>query len=115
MSDLGDYWRDVKPIMKREAAKARADNWEATDSEYQQAAVMAESLGFRLKDSGNQINVYGDGWVIQFYPGNQRLYAPKNNKKKAPFLRLPHDHPFTILDVVKALADHIKLERKLDE
>ena len=46
-------------------------------------------------------------WVINLYPGNQRLYADKN-RHKAPFLKVSQVEPWRLEDVVKAAIEALK-------
>ena len=46
-------------------------------------------------------------WVINIYPGNQRLYADKN-RYKAPFLKLSSVEYWRLEDVVKAGIEALK-------
>lgn len=116
MGDIGDYWRDVKPILKREAAECREKNYEASDGVSEQAIQLACQHGMRLKEcnDGTQYNLsHPTGWVIQFYPGNGRIYG--SGKCKAPFIRLnPETTTHTILDVVKAAIDALKVEEIME-
>lgn len=52
------------------------------------------------KNSDTHYSLFGDGWLLDIYPGNQRLYRPENREPRAPFLELPNE--WGLLDVVKA-------------
>lgn len=103
MGDLGDYWRDVKPIMKTEADKQREAIWQACEAQEGHAFALARQNGLQVKTCGNQYNIkHGSGWIIQFYPGNGRLF--RSGKGRAPFLHITAE-PITLLDVVRACIE----------
>lgn len=103
MGDLGDYWRDVKPILKREAQKHRDDAWKICEAQEDEARTLAGQHGFQIKSAGEQYNIKSPkGWIIQFYPGNGRIY--RSGKGRAPKLRL-NSNPIVLLDVVRACIE----------
>lgn len=53
----------------------------------------------RFSDAHYRVT-HADGWELEVYPGNRRIYRRKHSK--APFVELPED--WTILDVVKGVA-----------
>lgn len=62
MGDIGDYWRDVKPILKKEAQKWREEGYDATDRVLEEAEAKAKAHGLKLKDTLERRHGY-TGWT----------------------------------------------------
>jgi hypothetical protein len=68
---------------------------------FEEAKELAETNGLVLRNHSEahyQLKSENAGWLINVYPGNQRLLACQN-RPKPPFLKMPCD--WTVLDVVK--------------
>lgn len=70
----------IKPN-KREAI-------EAAGSSFDEVAALAQAHGMKLRqctDAHYQLSHVDDGWLLNLYPSNCRIYADKN-KPRAPYL-----------------------------
>lgn len=72
--------------------------------DYKEAAILAAQHGMTLTrhNGGVQYNLSTSAWVIQLYPGNQRIYTPK--KKRGPYLDLA-GKCWNLVAAVKAAID----------
>jgi len=70
--------------------------------DWTKAFIAAKDSGMTLKQHSDQHYQlsHPDGWLLNIYPGNRRLYHDKN--RKGPFLQVPLE--WTLLDVVNAAA-----------
>lgn len=78
--------------------------------DFRQAAVVASACGLRLTrytDQHYQLGSINPRWLLDIYPGNQRLYRSKVGKQavRAPFLALGWDD-WTLIDIVCAARKH---------
>ncbi len=71
---------------------------------FNEAATLAAQHGMTLTrhDGGKQYNLRTPEWLIQLYPGNQRIYSPK--KKRGPMLDFVGRH-WNLTAVVWAAID----------
>ena len=86
---------------KEELADEKDQRREASRAAYREASVLAAQHGLRVTAHNNfqQYNIARPGqWTIQFYPGNGRLYSPR--EKGGPYLGFVGQKP-TILEVVQ--------------
>lgn len=59
--------------------------------------------GPATRNGGNGKPRYKDRWLLDLYPGNQRIFRPTNRKPAAPFIQVaPNWH---LIDVVKAVVE----------
>lgn len=95
---------------QRERAERRRNECGA----YASARSVAESLGMRLVQRsdvhyqlspGVDMAMHGGAWLLNLYPGNQRLYHDRS-KSRPPYLDLPDT--WTLIDVVRAMAKATK-------
>lgn len=99
--DIGGFYRALKAVRQQRAERNRE---QAADT-FKDAAELAEMLGLQLhkcSDVHYQFSDEEQGWLINLYPGNGRLYADRKRRAKAPFLRVPEN--WTLLDVVEVAA-----------
>jgi hypothetical protein len=99
MSDVADGYRAYKAARQREGQERRQFN-----------ARLWTSLVEPLSEIGVMLHRHDDGhyavehkrvrWLVNLYPGNQRIYADRN-RPKAPYLSLPD--PWTLQDVADEL------------
>lgn len=68
MGDEGDYWRDVKPLMKEESQRRRKRNREGSADLLKQNGVQFES-----KNGGAHLIVEGTKSTIDFWPGTGKF------------------------------------------
>lgn len=64
MGDMGDYWRDVKPALKEDSQRKRADNRDASARN-----LAAAGTPFEAKNGGAHLVVSAAGLVVDFWPG----------------------------------------------
>ena len=97
MSEIGEVYKALKAIDN----EARAEIRDEAAQQYAEASAKAKKHGFELKNcSYAHYQLKTDKWIINLYPGNGRIYADKNQKAKAPFLKVPIG--WTLMDVVDA-------------
>ena len=97
MSETREFYKALKAINDAERAEIRDEAWQ----QYAEASAKAEKHGFELKVcSYAHYQLKTDDWIINLYPGNGRIFADKNQKAKAPFLKVPTG--WTLMDVVDA-------------
>lgn len=87
-----------------EAEAVNSDKWDRIGKNmelFKEAAILARKHGmnFTRHNGGIQYNLRTPTWIIQFYPGNQRIYSPR--AKRGPYLALG-PKIWTILDAVQA-------------
>ena len=100
MSEAIDGYRALDELRKRDGKRRRT----RADADFDEAAQYARDHVMILKDCGDGIHyqLYGPGgWLLDIYPGNQRLYRP-HRLPRAPFLRIAVEDEWTLMDVVKA-------------
>lgn len=68
MGDEGDYWRDVKPIMKEASRKKRQRN-----REYAAHLLTQAGISFESKNNGAHFIVQGREIIIDFWPGTGKF------------------------------------------
>jgi len=68
MGDEGDYWRDVKPVMKERSRQKRDDNRRKSAELLTKSGVQFES-----KNDGAHLIVTTKHGVIDFWPGTGRF------------------------------------------
>ena len=105
MSDIADYFRDVKRDRQRRGDQNRT----RASADAITAATLAEDSGMTLTaHTAAHYQLRRGDAMWNLYPGNQRIYVDAAHRKKTPFLRLPRS-PWTLLDVVRAAVDTLKL------
>ena len=90
----------LNPEQSSEKRAARADS---AASQFAEAAYLADGSGMLLLRRTQyhfQLLHQRDGWIVNIYPSNRRIYHDKNHR--GPFLKLPHD--WDLLSVVRAAA-----------
>ena len=94
---MGESWNPEQSAEKREARRNLAA------SQFPELADYAGDHGIALlahTESHYQMR-HPDGWILNVYPGNRRLYWDPN--KKGLFLKLPEN--WTLRDVVIAAVE----------
>lgn len=101
MSDIGEMYDDFKKVDQQR----RAQNRDNAEKEFHASALLAEYHGLRLTkfDAVHYQLRQPGGWLIELYPGNQRIKGDKN-LPPAPFLKLDDNQPWTLRSVVLAAA-----------
>ena len=106
MSDIGDTYKALREEDKRD----REQNRQQATHDFTAAVELANQHGMgliRRSDTHYQIN-HIDGWLLNLYPGNQRLYGDRNRRVKAPSVDLhiaaEEMRCWTLLDVVHSLV-----------
>jgi len=98
MSETTEFYKALKAV-QREEAKSNRDSAEGS---FHAAAKLARSKGLSLTQrSDSHYQLRGGRWLINLYPGNQRIYADRN-KDRAPYLDVPCN--WTLQDAVEAVA-----------
>ena len=99
MSEIAETFR----LLKRERFKAGQERRATAEHDYADALRLCRGTPLMLvkKDcSLYHLRHASAGWLINLYPGNQRIYADRN-RPRAPFLELTGT-AWTLLDIVKA-------------
>lgn len=102
--DPSCMWEEYKERQQVEKAAYR----EAAAQVFDQARQLAHDVGLDLRkhtDSHYSLRgrQHGSSWVLNLYPGNQRLYS--DPKHRGPFLKVPK--PWTFSDVIRAAAQKL--------
>ncbi len=105
MSDTADLWNAIKEERKVER-HSRHDSSEANFKDAQESANLA-GMTLRACVAGIHYQLRGRDWLINLYPGNQRIYRD-SNKSKAPYLKLAFDRDWTLTDIVRAAKEAIE-------
>lgn len=91
---------------------AKETRREQAGAVFPKARDIAKKKGFTLiQRSASHYQLRGGRWLINLYPGNQRIYIDRQ-KQNVPFLQVPT--PWTILDVIEAASKAIKTEGEAD-
>lgn len=99
----------LKKESQEEAEKRRAIGHD--DFYIAQQIAISNNMFLKRHTSVHYTLKHNDGWAIQLYPGNQRVYRDKNQGTiKAPFLKLPF--VWSLIDVVKAAKENNEQNRK---
>lgn len=70
-----------------------------------EAISIAEQHGFVVKQcSESHYQVRSEYWLVNLYPGNQRWFSDRNQKRILVVSGLPE--PWRLIDVVKTIAAH---------
>lgn len=71
--------------------------------DFKEAATLAAQHGMTLTrhNDGQQYNLRTSEWLLQLYPGNQRIYSPK---KRGPFIDFV-GKVWNLMAVVQAVID----------
>jgi hypothetical protein len=89
MSDIIDGFRAMKEERQADGVRRREHNINL----FEAAKNMAQLHGLHLRQLSAvhyQLRKFGGvGWLINLYPGNQRIYA--DGRRKAPYLRIAKD------------------------
>lgn len=99
MSEIGELYAHMKKERQQQGETRRED----AASNYAEAARAAKDRGMRLirhTDAHYQLRHWRKNWLLDLYPGNQRIYRP-NREPRAPFLEFEEE--WTLLDVVFAM------------
>lgn len=94
---------EMYSFLKKEDQYERQARRDSAEQEFEHARMCAERHGMRLIRHSDAHYALHCGWILDIYPGNQRLYRP-DRLPRVPFLKLPEDRDWTLLDVVLAAA-----------
>lgn len=102
MSDETIY--DVYKAMKSENAEAGRHRVRIAEADFKAVSGLASNNGLVLMrhEPGHYSLRSLKGWILNIYPGNQRLYRDSKRAIKAPFLRLSETDDWSLRDVVSA-------------
>lgn len=101
-SEIGQVWQGLRHAegikrTHRRLAAARG---------YPQLARQARQAGMKLRMcSEAHYRLEAQGWAIDIYPGNRRIYNPPG-PRRGPFLRLPAE--WNLGDVIDAAINVVK-------
>ena len=90
---------------RRERALDGEDNREKATREFAEACKMATPLGLCLIQKSPQhyqIMPTNRRWLLNLYPGNQRVYTDPNKPERGPYLGLRI--PWGLVDVIEFFA-----------
>lgn len=113
MSEETNYWKQYRRHKQIDAAVRRDAEFDA----FPAAQAKAEANGLRLvrkTDAHYQISPISFGWLLNIYPGNQRIYADRN-RPDAPYLTLAatdEDRDWTLQEIVDAAIEAAKANRR---
>ena len=96
MSEDNDTFRAIKQERQMRGMNRRA----LARDDFSEAEHIADEADLCLRECSNtHYQLIGDGWIINLYPGNQRIYADKGGAR-APYLEVAH--PWTLITAVQA-------------
>lgn len=98
MSDTADVYRAMKAYRQEQASESR----DLSAKLFAEASRLAKEGGMSLtrrSDAHYQLRHAQDGWLLNLYPGNGRVYGDRN-KPRGPFLHLPDG--WTVIDAVES-------------
>lgn len=98
MSEQVEIWKAMEELRKQEGEQRR----QLAHSQLKEAQTLLRGTRIKLSPMGQGYRFESSDYMIDVYPGNQRIYAP-NPKKRGPWLNLPEE--WTLLDVSRALLD----------
>lgn len=75
MSDMGEYWRDVKPAMQERSKERRKHNRDNSA-----ALLLERGVEFETRNDGVHLIVKGRDCLIDFWPGTGK-YITRNGKQ----------------------------------
>lgn len=96
-----DY--DIYKFLKKEQKKDGVELRNLSHNQFGAAQQLAAQAGLTLvrrSDVHYQLFLSRNDWLLNIYPGNQRLYADRN-RPKAPFIDVKLN--WTLIDVVKSV------------
>jgi hypothetical protein len=102
VGEIGDYFKAIKEEVRRDRQENRSDAMQA----FFAAKKLASANGLELRRvSDVHYHLRKPGcWLINFYPGNQRIYHDKN-LPKPPFLRFAPGDAITLEKMVNAAIE----------
>jgi hypothetical protein len=106
-SEAAEIWADFRDEKKRRKYRRR----QRATREFSEAHAEAAKAGLvlvRNTEDHYQLSPIDGAWIMNLYPGTQRLYSDPN--RRPPWIEVPR--PWTLADVVKAAA---KAEGKSNE
>lgn len=107
--EIVDYFRAMDEANRAE----RADNRESAADDYHAALNKARFYGVTLKrfsDVHHQLISVKPDWIMNVYPGNQRLLGDKNHKP--PLIQL--FRPWTLIRAVEAFGKKAQKVREIE-
>ena len=96
---MSEYWTDYREVGRY----VREENRQKSLAVFAESTNLAELHGLtlrRLSDVHYQLS--NGGWLLNIYPGNQRIMCDKN-KGRAPWVNV--DSPWTVLDIVSRVVE----------
>lgn len=103
MSDIGDLFKALKNQRIEEGRERRSLNV----NDFSNAKELAEKANLKLiqkSDVHYQLK-FNDEWIVNIYPGNQRLYSDRN-KNKPPYIEIEEN--WTLTDVVQKFINKMQ-------
>jgi len=111
MTEMGQLYQEMRDYRRDRRFRERVakDRRELAVEMFEDAAGIAEQAGLSLvqRTQAHYHLLPADGsWLINLYPGNQRIYHDRN--KPGPFLRLARDRAWDLIDAVEAAITALK-------
>lgn len=75
MGDMGDIWREAKPLMKEESKQRRHHNRTSSRD-----LLASRGIAFESRNEGAHLIVKGRDCVIDFWPGTGKYIARDGRK-----------------------------------
>ncbi len=101
---IGSYFGDIREVRQQEGRTRR--EIALAEFEVSRAALFAERVTLRMHDETHYSMHHPDGWLLNVYPGNCRIFADRN-KARAPYLKLAGKKwglPDVVAAVISALT-----------
>ena len=105
MSETADIYRAMKRENQKEADHRRMACFESYNAVM--ARARSHGIGLRLLSDIQYQFTLPSGALLNYYPGNHRLYWDKN-KPRGPFLKCPNIDGWTLGTVLDAIISESK-------
>ena len=103
MTTIKDFSDAIKQERQRLGNQRRSQAWDDFPNAARLAAVNSMQL-LRHSETHYQLK-HRAGWMIDLYPGNQRIYNPvRKDRPRGPFIKVNRGVNWTLTDIVIALV-----------
>lgn len=93
---------EIYKALKKDRQVSGEKQRQLAEKDFKAARTLAATAGLELiKHTPVHYALKYNGWTINLYPGNQRIYRDQSSKNKAPFLNIEKS-PWLLSDIVKA-------------
>lgn len=101
---------DIYKALREEEWREKESNRKQAGNDFERARDKARASGFDLVRHTEQHYQIRKGWILDLYPGNQRIYSNPKAHPRAPRIKTPVGRCWGLMDIV---TDIIESERRL--